>query len=274
MGETVPKSMADLPPLPERVRLVVCVFTYTHLVHADVLRWVSSLPAVLGGHPRVADVAVRVSEGYPTDRCRNAQLKAAADDGYHYCLMIDDDMKPDCHRGDPGAVPFLPSALEFAIAQPGPVLVGAPYTGGPPAQEVMVMRYRQRFADLPDAMGLALDKIPREEAATRTGFEEVAALPTGGLLIDTRVTRFMAPPWFYYEYQDEPFRTHLASTEDITFTRDAQTLGVKVYAAWDSWFGHHKRYLCTKPRLSPVQCVSRQLWAAYQHGWQPDFGPG
>lgn len=274
MGDAAPKSVLDLPPLPERVRLVVCVFTYNAFCHADVLRWVSSIPARLGQHPRVSDVAVRVSDGYPTDRCRNAQLKAAADDGYHYALFLDDDMKPDCHANEPGAVPFLPSALDFALSQPGPCMVGAPYTGGPPAQEVMVMRYRQRFADLPDAMGLALDKIPREEAATAAGFEEVAALPTGGLLIDTRVTRFMTPPWFYYEYDDEPHRTRLASTEDITFTRDAQALGVKLFVAWSSWFGHHKRYLCTKPRLSPVQSVSRQLWAAYENGWRPDFGPG
>jgi hypothetical protein len=44
--------------------------------------------------------------------------------------------------------------------------------------------------------------------------------------VDLRACDVVPPPWFSYEYDDPPFNTKLASTEDIVFTRNCDWLGV------------------------------------------------
>lgn len=259
-----------LPPLPEKVSVLVTVFTYSGLCHADVLHHVAGLYHQTKDHPRLLNLSVCHSSGYPTTRCRNAALKHAADSGHHFVYFLDDDVRPDLQLGvDPAATPFLPTALDFALAQPGPVMVGAPYCAGPPGQEVVVMKNREYHPGLLGGNGVKLDKYTRDEAAVMTGVTEVAALPTGGLLVDTRVTHLLAPPWFSYEYADEPYQTQLASTEDVVFTRNAQWLGVKQFCAWNCWFGHHKSLLVGKPTLAPVNVVPKAIWSAFQKGFVP-----
>lgn len=266
-------SFDTLPPLPEKVRVAVYLFTYSHLAHVDLTRYLATLTGQMAGHPRVGDLALRHSAGYPTDRCRNAALKSAADDGFHFAYFLDDDASPDLYVGkEAGAKPFLPTALDFALSQPRPVAVGAPYCAGPPGMEVVVMKNREYAPGQQPGMGVTIDKYSRDEAATKTGVEEVAALPTGGLLIDTRVTAVLAPPWFYYEFADPPFNTKLASTEDVVFTRNLSWLGVRQFVAWDCWFGHWKRLLVGKPFPSPVRQVPQAVWQAFKNGWEPELG--
>lgn len=264
-----------IPKLPEKVNLLVVVFTYSGQCHVDVLTYTHRVAAQLRDHPRVNQVEVAAAHGYPTDRVRNAALLSAKGRGFHFCLMIDDDMAVDFQLGDPNAkaVPFAPTALDFMLAHKGPCFVGAPYTSGPPNQEVVVMKNRERFPDQPDGVGFSIDKYTRDEAAVLEGIHEVAALPTGCLMIDVRSTLIMPPPWFAYEYADAPLNANLASTEDVFFTRNAAWLGVKQYCAWSSWCGHHKRILTNKPRLSPVNEIPDMIYKAWDKGWRPDRKP-
>lgn len=258
--------MADLP---ERVKVLVAVPSYDGRVHSDVMLYLCGLGGALGDHPRIDRFQVVVECGYPCDRVRNLICAKALAAGFDFVLMIDDDMKPDVMVGiDPAAVPFLPAALDFALAQPTPVCVGAPYLSAPPRQDVLVMRWAERVPDTPDALGLDMRKYTREEAATLTGFARAAALPTGMLLIDLRCLAVVPKPWFAYEFDDAD-HTKLASTEDIVFTRNADWSGVPQFAAWSSWAGHHKRYLTHRPQVAPVEALPKALHKALANGWRP-----
>lgn len=256
---------ADAPP--EKVKILVTVFTYDGWTHCDAMGYVCGLHAQMQDHPRLGELHTSYAVGYPTDRARNAAAKAAKDGGFHFLLMLDNDMKFDALLGaDPQAKPFLPTALDFALARPGPVVVGAPYTGGPPDQRVMVMRWRDKTPDRTPGEGHAIDSFTREEAAERAGFERVAGLPTGCLLIDLRALDRLPPPWFSYEFADPPYNTRLASTEDIVFTRNLDWCGVEQVVAWDSWAAHHKSYTTGKPKLVNPNDVPTAIWRAAQRG--------
>lgn len=264
----------DCKALPEKVNVLVNVFTYAKQVGADVFNYCCAVGPSLQHHQRVECVQVSYTQGYPTDRVRNAACAQGKRDGFHFLLMIDDDMKPDLLLGsDDSAKEFLPTALDFALAHDGPCLVGAPYCGQPPMQEVMVMKNREYAPDHPEGMGLKLDKYTRDEAAVMTGFRRCAALGTGCLLIDLRVLDVLPPPWFSYEFADPPFNTQLASTEDIVFTRNCDWLGIPNYCAWDSWAGHQKTYLTGKPQPAPVVDIPASIYKAWSNGWRPKHVP-
>lgn len=260
----------DCKPLPEKVNVLVNVFTYARQVGGDAFSWCCGVGPELQNHPRVENVMVSYCHGYPTDRMRNAACAQAKRDGYHLLCMIDDDMKPDLLYGhEPDAQPFLSSAINFTLAHDGPCLVGAPYCGTPPAQEVLVMKNREYAPDQPCGAGLKLDKYTRDEAAVLTGIQKVAALPTGCLLVDLRALDVLPPPWFAYEFDDEPYNTKLASTEDIVFTRNCDWLGIPNYCAWSSWAGHVKTFVTGKPQPAPVIDIPGSIYKAWSNGWRP-----
>jgi len=255
---------------PERVNVLVTVFTYDKTFHGDALAYCTSLYPQMVNHPRLNQLEISYSHGYPTDRCRNFVVKSARENGFDFALFLDSDMKFDALLGrEAGAKPFLPSSIDFALAQPAPVFVGAPYCSGPPSQDVVVMKHREYCPGQPGGMGKKLDKYTRDEAAVATGIERVAALPTGCLLLDLRAFDVIAPPWFYYEYADAPFNTKLASTEDVVLTRNADWLGISQYVNWNAWAFHHKEYTVEKPRLCPVDSVPRAIWEGYRAGAKP-----
>mgnify|MGYP000007460963 FL=1 len=260
----------EWPPLPDKIAVLVNAFTYDKRVGAAVFSYCCGLGPQMANHPRLDRLVISYTHGYPTDRCRNAASAQAKKDGFHFLLMLDDDQVPDLLLGkDPAAKPFFPTALDFALSQPGPILIGAPYCGGPPAQDVMVMKNREYCPDQPGGAGYKMDRHTRDEAAVKTGVEKVAALPTGCLLVDLRVLDALPPPWFSYEYGDAPYNTSLASTEDVVFTRNAHWIGVPQYVTWDCWAGHDKRYVTGKPRLAPVDEVPAAIYQAWSAGWRP-----
>jgi hypothetical protein len=247
--------------LPEKVRILATLFTYDGWSHCDAALYASGLYQQLAGHPRLEELRLGYARGYPTDRVRNAACKEAKDAGFDFLLMLDNDMKFDgLVDRDPDAKPFLPTSLEFALNQPAPVVVGAPYTGGPPDQRVMVMRWRDRRPNGVGGEGQAIESYTREEAAERSGIERVAALPTGCLLVDLRALDMMAPPWFSYEFGDPPYNTKLASTEDIVFTRNLDWCGVGQFVNWDAWAFHHKEFTTTKPTIVNPLDVPKAIW--------------
>lgn len=264
-------SPDEVPPLPERARVLVTVLTYAKQVGAAAYGYATGLLHQMQGHPRLARLDFSYSHGYPTDRARNAVLKGASEGGFDFVLMIDADQIPDLYVStDPAAKPFLPTALDFAYAHGTPCCVGAPYCAGPPTQDVVVMKNAEQVPDLPDGCGWHMRKYTRDEAAVMTGVTQVAALPTGCLLIDTRVCSILHPPWFYYEYADPPYNTRLASTEDVVFTRNLHWSGVPQFCAWDCWAGHDdKGYVVGKPRLSPVNDVPVSVLRSWEKGWRP-----
>ena len=121
---------------------------------------------------------------------------------------------------------------------------------------------REICPNIPDGGGTKLDKFTRHEAAMMSGITQVSALPTGLILIDTRVCDLMSPPWFSYEFTDE-YNTTLGSTEDVVFTRNANWLGIPQYCNWDCWCGHNKIYVTGKPSQTPLCKVPdavRKTW--------------
>lgn len=272
----------DVQPLPEKINLLVNVFTYAKQIGADAFSYCCGIshPDSLGKHERIENVRISYTHGYPTDKVRNAVVKEARQHGHDFVLMIDDDQCPDIGLSEcqerTDIVPFLPSAIDFALAHDGPCLVGAPYCGSPPLQDVMVMKHREYIPGLRDGMGLKIDKYTRLEAAWQTGIKRVAALPTGMLLVDLRVADVLPPPWFSYEYEDPPFNTSLASTEDIVFTRNLDWCGVKQYCHWSAWAGHDKRFRTGIPTIAPVIDIPQSIfnkWSTAPEGratgWRP-----
>lgn len=260
----------QVKPLPEKVNVLINVFTYAKQIGSGAFTFCVGAGGQLQPMERVQNVSVSYCYGYPTDKQRNGAMKDARAHGHDFLLMIDDDQVPDCALGRrEDMVPFLPTALEFALAHDGPCIVGAPYCGSPPLQEVMVMKNRAVVPDLQDGMGMKLDKFTRDEAARERGIKRVAALPTGCLLVDLRVMDVLPPPWFSYEFDDPPFNSKLASTEDIVFTRNLDWLGVPQYCHWSAWAGHDKQFVTDVPPEAPVTNIPQSIERALNCGWRP-----
>ena len=255
----------DYPPLPDKVSVGVVVFSYDGKINDRLRLWSIDADRALRAVPRVAEVQHAQMVGYGAERVRNKALADALDAGFDYVVMLDNDMWPDFHSREPDQVPFLPAALEFALDHDGPCLVGAPYCAGGEDQRVLVSRFVAKKDHMPDGVcnGGVLEAFSRSDAATRRGMELVPCLPTGCLLVDTRVARLMAPPWFTYEYRDQRW-TEFASTEDTTFTRNLFYLGIPSYVAWQSWAGHVKETVVGRPRIYPQEAVPRNVRKAWE----------
>lgn len=229
--------------MTRKADILIARFPWHGGEHPDVTDWLVQTVLKMKSDERVGKVHFRRIDDTPITMGRNLAARHAQDVGADYVLMIDADMSPDL----PGSKPFWDTSWDFACKHEGPCVVAAPYCGAPPVNNVFIFRWANLMNDnpTPDAR---LEQFSREEAAGRAGFEEVAALPTGLILIDARVFGRLKPPFFYYEWEDERLQHKKASTEDVTFTRDASMAGVPVYVNWDSWAGHWKPYRVDKPR--------------------------
>jgi hypothetical protein len=264
----------SFPELPEKIRLAIVRFSYDGMCRVEQGQWIARIAPILAAHPRVADVAWSCPIGYPITCLRNAALLTAAQQGFHFVLFLDNDMIFDIHAQDglmnyahlpklPNQQPFMPAALDFALEHPGPCVIAAPYCAGPPEERVLVHRFSEYEpnANHP-TRGVRLQCFSREEVETRTGYEMVAALPTGMMLIDTRVTQLLHPPYFSYEYGDEN-ETRLAGTEDVVFSRNLYYLGIPQFVSWDSWAAHAKTMFVGKPLHYPPSAYPeaiRKTW--------------
>jgi hypothetical protein len=237
------------------------------------------LPAVssLSQDPRVANIQVWNLSDTPITMTRNRAVLMARQYGVDVLVMVDSDMKPDLYAGQPDAKAFLSSSFDFLVDHyhKGPVVIGAPYCGPPPHENVYVFRWQARQSEHanPD---FALEMYDRDTGARMAGIQECAALPTGLIMYDMRAFEITEPkedgdkPWFYYEYPDK-YQAEKASTEDVTMTRDlsltgTQTLGYNpVFCNWDAWAGHWKPKCVGKPQLIQAVDVSsklKQCWGA------------
>jgi hypothetical protein len=233
--------------------------------HPDTTDWLVRTVLEAKADRRVGDVFHTRVDDTPITMSRNRVLKQALDLGVDLVCMIDSDMRPDLLAGQPGARPFWASSLDFMLSHPGPCLVAAPYCGPPPHENVYVFEWSRAQSDHPDA-DLKLEQYTRERAQMLGGIQEAAALPTGLILIDTRALASVKPPWFEYEYEDPPFDTRKATTEDVYFTRNLSLAGVPNYCNWDAWAGHHKRKCVGKPSLLTVENVREEFREALRRG--------
>lgn len=215
--------------------------------------------------PRVSEVLNWYKSDTPITIVRNECVLNAIDMGVDLLVMIDSDMKPD-HQAPkiPSDRKFWKSSFDhwYENYHKGPAIIAAPYVGPAPSEIPYIFQWKTRESGHPNP-DWQLEMFSREAAAERSGFEQVPALPTGLIAIDMRVfTGFdyqgqhvkLAPPWFYYEYHDD-FQARKASTEDVTFTRDAHILGARVMVNWDAWAIHIKLKECCKPQILPPNMV-------------------
>ena len=150
------------------------------------------------------------------------------------------------------------------LAKLAPATICAPYCGPPPEECPYIFKWKNSESDSPDP-NFRLEMFEREEAAHRAGIEEVAALPTGLILYDTRVFMCLPAPWFRYEFGDIE-ESIKSTTEDVYQTRNAAALGMPQYVLWDSWAVHVKTKLVGKPRPYTADQVHESLQAAVLRG--------
>jgi hypothetical protein len=264
---------AALPPagphLQKDLDVAVARFPYMNQEHPAVGSWLARTLLALDRHPRVRGVFEKAYNDTPVTMTRNQAVAEALAAGCRFLVLVDSDMVPDL----PGSEKFLPAALDFAIQHAdhtGPCVVGAPYCGPPPEECVYVFQWERHNQGRADP-SFSLQMIHRDDAARRGGYEEVAALPTGLMLIDLEGVRRLpeGEPWFDYEWADAR-RTRKASTEDVYFTRNLSLAGVKNYVAWDCWAGHVKQVVVGKPRPLPVDAVRATMAEAILRGHRTD----
>lgn len=219
---------------------------------------------------RIDQVAYTSFNDTPITMTRNEAVKEAKAAGFDILVMVDSDMKPDMYVGDdPTAVPFFDAAFDeiYAHYDNGPLVIGAPYGGRPPHENMFVFKWSGHM-NCDEETPFSLEQYSREEAVRMKGVEECAALPTGLIMYDMRAFDLIDPPYFSYEWTDET-ESGKASTEDVVNTRDISLAGIAqlgynpVMCAWDSWAGHMKVWTVGRPHLMTAANVATTLRRAF-----------
>ncbi len=186
---------------PRKLSIMIATFPYSGnggiSSQADeVSDWV--IETMLKGErdPRIEWIKKAKFSDTPITLTRNRSVMAARECGADILLMVDSDMFPDKRfkEGDPFAKPFFDSSFDFLYEHydRGPVVIGAPYCGPPPNEVVYVFHWKNEQSDNPN-LNTQLAKYPREHAATMSGIQHCAALPTGLIMFDMRIFELTEP---------------------------------------------------------------------------------
>jgi cephalosporin hydroxylase len=268
--------------------------------HPNIREWAVETTAKMKADERIGKVHVVTVGDTPITMVRNQFVRQARELGAHLLLMIDSDQNPMMYKDDPTQEPFWDVAFDeiYNHYGKGPLVIGAPYCGSPPHENIFVFQFGNTM-DLGDETPMSLDQYTRSQAATMSGIQECAALPTGMILYDMRAFELIEPTkltreeimdefqagtmsrhdalrnlqdgWFYYEWKDGT-ASEKASTEDVTNTRDIALAGVQalgynpVRCAWSSWVGHWKPWCVGKPRPYTVEMVSDSFKRTVERG--------
>lgn len=228
----------------------------------DIGDWLVTTVLATKNDDRVESISTfRVSDT-PITMTRNRAVRQAKQAGIDVLVMVDSDMNPDIHKARAGSKLFWDSSFDFLCKhyERGPCVIGAPYCGPPPYENVYVFEWKGYETDTP-ADHFALDNYSREQAAIMGGIQPCGALPTGLIMYDMRIFDILKPPYFDYEWKDE-YQDEKASTEDVMATRDMHLRGLDllgynpVYCNWDAWAGHWKPKCVGKPSLMAADQVS------------------
>lgn len=184
---------------PRKLKVGIATYSYggnggLPATHPAVMLYLMDLIPKLQRDKRISGVTHHDFCDTPITMTRNASVVWARENKCDVLLMIDSDMMPDVHLGEPATVPFWQSSFDFIYAHydKGPVCIGAPYCGPPPVEKPYTFVWENWESDDPGD-NLKLRGITREEAATRCGIEAVAALPTGLILWDMRCFELTEP---------------------------------------------------------------------------------
>jgi hypothetical protein len=251
------------------IKLMVARFPGGRSEDPDICDWITTTVITAREDPRITEIVRYRIDDTPITMGRNACLEAARNHGCDMLLMVDSDMSPDlylpsnpyCECHDHTARPFFDSSLQFLweLRKKGECgVIGAPYCGPPPYENVYVFHWATHGNGPEDEADMRLEQFSRERAASMTGITEVAALPTGVILIDMDCLERISPPYTYYEWTDHT-ESGKASTEDVTFTRDLSLNGIKQYCNWDAWAGHWKMKRVGKPRVIDASMIGRKF---------------
>jgi len=258
-----------------KFNIAIARFPYKKEENSTVADWLVSTVLDMKRDDRIGNIARIILDDTPITMTRNKAVENARKTNSDYLFMIDSDMAPDLYFGkDPSAKQFWKTAFDFAVKHEGPCAVAAPYCGPPPHENIYVFRWQNMQSDCPDdsEVGRVLEQFTRSECATRTGIEQVAALPTGLILFDMRAFDHLDHPYFEYEWKDEKM-AEKASTEDVVLTRNLALVGVKQYCAWDCWAGHWKLKCVGKPHLQTEESVAETLRAPLLRKQEVDKTP-
>ena len=242
-----------------KFNFLIARFPYKGTESSLVTDWLVKTVCDMKSDHRIGDIYRQKYDDTPITMTRNKAIFDALRLGVDFLLFVDNDMDPDKYLGkDPFAKPFFKSSFDFMLDNlSNPCVVAAPYCGPPPIENIYIFQWANLQSDHPNkSVDIRLEQFTREEAAQKRGIEEVAALPTGLMLLDMRVFKYLTPPWFEYEYEDPPYNTKKSTTEDVFFTRNLAIAGVKQYCNWDCWAGHLKTKSVGKPVLMTSDAVS------------------
>jgi len=253
--------------------------------------WLIETMGKIKSDPRIdPDVRQAMISDCPITMVRNRFVEIARAEKCDLILMIDSDQVPDVElNSDSTAKPFWDTSFDFIYKNyhRGPCVVGAPYCGPSPHQNVYVFQWENFRNDEIDG-GIKLSPYTREEAAKQAGIQPVAALPTGLILFDVRCFDHVTHPYFYYQYRGEGAKcehcgaiepgpqTEKVATEDVTATRDIgmciqEKLGYNpIFCNWDAWAGHVKQEVVRKPRPLTFDQVNSKLAKAVRDNIKPD----
>ena len=213
----------------------------------------------------------------PITMTRNKVVEVARKRGADIIVMVDSDMHPDVHlKDDPTAERFFDVAFDaiYEHWDKGPLVVGAPYGGSPPHENMFVFTWEAK-ANMGDESPFELRQYLRSEAQQMMGLQECAALPTGLIAYDIRAFDCIEKPYFAYEWLDES-ASQKASTEDVQNTRDISLSCIKIHGynplrcAWSSWAGHGKYWCVGKPNKYTADDVAGNLVKAVERGIKHD----
>lgn len=245
-------------PAPRKpCKILFFRFPYGNHEEPDVTDWMIETVIEASRDDRIEEMKFARIADTPITMTRNRAVKVAKEIGADLLVMVDSDMAPDLYKKDEQATPFWKTAFDFWWNYPGPCIIAAPYCGPPPNESCYVFEWQTRQNDVIDGEG-KIAMIPREAAAAKRGIGRVAALPTGLMLIDMKAFEGLKEPYFYYEMDDYTC-SGKASTEDVTFTRDADFAGVPLYCTWDSWAGHWKRKCVGRPMPLPMGIIPHKF---------------
>lgn len=245
-----------------RISILLAQFPGGNVTHPDVSDWVREVSLFCQKDPRIERLEHWRVSTTPITMARNRAVLEAKKRKVDYLLMVDSDMRPDyC-----ASKPFFSTTLDFIFQNmlSTPCVIAVPYCGPPPVENVYAFKIATNETGQPN-LQFKLDQFTREEAANRSGFERVGAIATGICIIDMRVFDRLKPPHFYYEYTDQN-QAELASTEDVTFSRDCAFARIPVYLNWDAWAGHHKLKCVPRPHIMTVDDVADGLIHAIETG--------
>lgn len=266
----------------------------------DIRRWWGKTLLTMKADPRIGEIADKDFSDTPIPMTRNQSVefakkvfrdlsvKEARQWSADVIVMVDSDMSPDrmLYLGYPDAKPWWDTSFNFLYQrklQGLLTIVGAPYGGPPPTENVYLFQWVNR-GNADRDQGFRIAQISREDAARRAGMSgpnEIAALPTGLIMFDMDVFEHSGYPYSYYEYEGdgEPCtkcgcrkpgpQAFKASTDDVTMTRDVSLgcmakLGYSpLFCNWDAWAGHWKPYCVIKPMPIGLEQVSEKYKQAF-----------